>query len=620
MKYIYIIVLSLVCALSSYAQVPKTFNYQVLLPGDLRSLSAIEVDVELLLGSAEGAVIYSETQQLHPSDLGAISIKVGNQNNNDGVFADIPWGQNEIFIRIKTGSQTISTSLIPAVPYACTATTVGAVEQMDYENVTNGPDFIAWDMNVNDDFSGSYSDLKNKPEKYFDGDYQSLHNQPIVKTDEEALKLNHLSANSAANINTILSDIAENDNKISSPDFGHEASNIANANRLWKKENILYHPTLATINNPAPKFKTKTALSVYEGIKFHGAAPSEKLAGTLFYDAADNNGTFCYYDENLNLHRLPTTEDGSLLPGKYQVILDDAIIQNLIIGDDANIRYNPEDNIMCFVENILRVKFFDTSTTASFPTNDWVMGFNEIEVGEQNCFYIDDESNGTTPFYISSESIMNELFISEDGKVGLDTNMPTHQLELKGSVEIMQDPDGEKHFFIGDASQLSGIDLINGSSQTSNEGSTTITADHNKDGVGDIEFIVNDAEALRIKNNGTVTNTNYDGTQKLFIEGTTGMESVRAERLNVTGTKIISVTKVDDVPELTIENANTYLISSSTTLKANSTEKLLLNFVNTSTTDITITVPNQWQNQTYSIEGYGKLILEFNGYSFIPIQ
>ncbi|MEZ5812486.1 MAG: hypothetical protein R3D45_13825 [Rhizobiaceae bacterium] len=81
-------------------------------------------------------------------------------------------------------------------------------------------------------------------------------------------------------------------------------------------------------------------------------------------------------------------------------------------------------------ENNLRIHFDDTSTTGSFPFNDWRITINGQQNGDPNFFAIDDATAGTTPFRISAGAGNNALIVDDNGDVGIGTATPVLELHI----------------------------------------------------------------------------------------------------------------------------------------------------------------------------------------------
>jgi hypothetical protein len=118
-------------------------------------------------------------------------------------------------------------------------------------------------------------------------------------------------------------------------------------------------------------------------------------------------------------------------------------------------------------ENNLRIKFQDTSVSASFPTVDWQLTANDSSNGGANKFSIDDIDSGRTPFTIEASAPSNSLYVDDGGRVGLGTatpvvelhvvdgDSPTMRLEQDGSsgftAQTWDVAGNEANFFVRDA-------------------------------------------------------------------------------------------------------------------------------------------------------------------------
>ena len=160
--------------------------------------------------------------------------------------------------------------------------------------------------------------------------------------------------------------------------------------------------------------------------------------------------------------------------GVSNVIADQQILDDLIVGGSACIGFdcvNGESfgfDTIRLKENNLRIKFVDTSTSASFPTNDWQLTANDSSNGGANKFSIDDIDAGRTPFTIEAGAPSHSLYVDGGGQIGLGTstpvvemhmvdgNTPTMRLEQDGSSGFSQQTwdvaGNETNFFIRDAS------------------------------------------------------------------------------------------------------------------------------------------------------------------------
>jgi len=159
-----------------------------------------------------------------------------------------------------------------------------------------------------------------------------------------------------------------------------------------------------------------------------------------------------------------------------QVILDDLIVDgSACIGQDCVNGESFGFDTLRLKENNLRIKFQDTSSSASFPTNDWQITANDSSNGGANKFSIDDIDGGRTPFTIEAASPSNSLYVDSSSRIGFGTstpvtdllvvsgNTPTLRLEQDGSsgfgAQTWDVAGNEANFFIRDASNDSTLPL-----------------------------------------------------------------------------------------------------------------------------------------------------------------
>lgn len=151
-----------------------------------------------------------------------------------------------------------------------------------------------------------------------------------------------------------------------------------------------------------------------------------------------------------------------------QVFTDDVIADGSIcVGMDCVNGESFGFETIRLKENNLRIRAMDTSNSASFPTNDWQLTFNDSANGGQEKFSIDDLDNNRTPFTIEARAPSNSLYVDASGRIGLGTfnpvveahvvdgDTPTLRLEQDGSSGFTPQTwdlaSNETNFFIRDA-------------------------------------------------------------------------------------------------------------------------------------------------------------------------
>lgn len=132
-----------------------------------------------------------------------------------------------------------------------------------------------------------------------------------------------------------------------------------------------------------------------------------------------------------------------------QVIQDDQIVVgSACIGIDCSNGESFGFDTIRLKENNLRIKAQDTSTSASFPTTDWQLTFNESSNGGKNKFSVDDMDTGRTPFTIEGAAPSNSVYIEDGGRIGFGTNTPVVNLHVKeGNTPTLRlEQDGSSGF------------------------------------------------------------------------------------------------------------------------------------------------------------------------------
>jgi hypothetical protein len=148
---------------------------------------------------------------------------------------------------------------------------------------------------------------------------------------------------------------------------------------------------------------------------------------------------------------LPDVAEGGAVEGTHapvlpndQVILDDLIVDgSLCVGFDCVNGESFGFDTIRLKENNLRIHFQDTSTSASFPTNDWRISINDSANGGASYFAVQDVDHGTNVFVVEASAGSNALYVDDYGRVGLGTSTPAVELEVRDgdtpTVRLNQD-------------------------------------------------------------------------------------------------------------------------------------------------------------------------------------
>lgn len=154
------------------------------------------------------------------------------------------------------------------------------------------------------------------------------------------------------------------------------------------------------------------------------------------------------------------------------VVPDDQSVQgSLCVGLDCTSSEAFSDfSVLTLKENNTRIRFWDTSNSASFPSTDWELRANDTINGGANQFSIVDYTVGNEILTIEAGAPESALFIRESGQVGLGTRTPLMNLHVTDTntpaIRLDQDGTGgfgaqswdmggnEIEYFVRDASSL----------------------------------------------------------------------------------------------------------------------------------------------------------------------
>ena len=146
---------------------------------------------------------------------------------------------------------------------------------------------------------------------------------------------------------------------------------------------------------------------------------------------------------------LPLVKDNTPMIEDDQQFLDDVIVVGSIcVGQDCNNGESFGFDTGRFKENNLRLHFDDTSTSASFPSNDWRIRINDSANGGGSYFAVEDATGGRTPFLIEAGAPTSSLYVDDGGRIGIGTSTPVVQIHSKdGNTPTLRlEQDGSSGF------------------------------------------------------------------------------------------------------------------------------------------------------------------------------
>ena len=139
--------------------------------------------------------------------------------------------------------------------------------------------------------------------------------------------------------------------------------------------------------------------------------------------------------ENLGMSRLAQPVVRPAI-GEDQQIGDDLIVTgSACVGTScANGEAFGSGDTLWLKQDVVSLKFDDTSTGVGMPANDWQLTANDPGSGGANKFSIQDLTAVKTPFTIIAGAPDNSLFVATDGKIGAGTATPGTELHIKGTL------------------------------------------------------------------------------------------------------------------------------------------------------------------------------------------
>jgi hypothetical protein len=169
--------------------------------------------------------------------------------------------------------------------------------------------------------------------------------------------------------------------------------------------------------------------SVLNELRKNGLAPARlpRQFGTFTIE----NGRFVAPAGSVDGQRQASVKVDEREDNRDQVINDDLIVTaSACVGEGCQDGELFDSNTMILKENVVRLKFIDTSTAANDPTNDWAFTINDAFVGGAEKFSIEDITARTFPLTIEAGAPSNTLYADDNGLVGMGTSTPLADLHI----------------------------------------------------------------------------------------------------------------------------------------------------------------------------------------------
>lgn len=224
---------------------------------------------------------------------------------------------------------------------------------------------------------------------------------------------------------------------------------------------------------PGDPLTQAAGFGIFRGEIVYDPDTIEKELGD--FDSGASMAELDTLSSTIQLSAAPTTA-ASPFPTKDVVFNDDLIvIGSTCVGFDCiNGEVFSFDTIR-LKENNLRIKFDDTSTSASFPRTDWQLTANDSANGGLSKFSIDDVTNSRTPFTVEGAAPSHSLYVDSSGRIGRKTSNPVLEAHLVDgdtpALRLEQDTSSgfgaqtwdiagnETNFFVRDATNGSTLPL-----------------------------------------------------------------------------------------------------------------------------------------------------------------
>ena len=125
------------CFLQAQDKMPQAISYQAVArvaQGRVIAEQTIGIQVEILIGSTTGTVVFSETHSPTSSQTGTVNLLIGQGTRKTGTFSTVDWGADTYYLQLSmdlsggSNYEKVSTTQMLPVPYALYAAKAGGAE------------------------------------------------------------------------------------------------------------------------------------------------------------------------------------------------------------------------------------------------------------------------------------------------------------------------------------------------------------------------------------------------------------------------------------------------------------------------------------------------------------
>ncbi len=147
-RSITLIIITVLCAVSLFAQTPEKFSYQAVVRNASNALvtdSPVGIRISLMQGGVNGSIVFRETHTAITNANGLVTISIGSGNLLEGSIVSIDWANGPYFLKTEidpnggTNYTISSEQQLLSVPYALYSKEAGNGFSGDYNDLTNRP-------------------------------------------------------------------------------------------------------------------------------------------------------------------------------------------------------------------------------------------------------------------------------------------------------------------------------------------------------------------------------------------------------------------------------------------------------------------------------------------------